>query len=164
MPNKPAPLTAEEITTAKCLMSGCNSAPWHSAGTIVRNEDDQDICVIEERFQWNPGHGKRPTCDVVADAQAIAEARNNYPRAIATIEQQREQIAALSAFVGSFTPPTIQALQAKCTALEKERDRLAQKNLDCREVLVTLFINEGNTEEIARLSVQEVLGEASCPN
>jgi len=28
--------------------------------------------------------------------------------------------------------------------------------------LVTLFINEGNTEEIARLSVQEVLGEASC--
>ena len=95
MPNKPAPLTAEEITTAKCLMSGCNSAPWHSAGTIVRNEDDQDICVIEERFQWNPGHGKRPTCDVVADAQAIAEARNNYPRAIATIEQQRKQIAAL---------------------------------------------------------------------
>jgi len=62
------------------------------------------------------------------------------PRMMDIVEQQREQIA----------------------ALEKERDGLAQNNLDCREVLVTLFINEGNTEEIARLSVQEVLGEASC--
>ena len=114
MPNKHAPLTAEEVTDQKALV----------------------------REGWLP----------------------DLARLFGTIEQQREQIAALSAFVGSFTPPTIQALQAKCTALEKERDRLAQKNLDCREVLVTLFINEGNTEEIARLSVQEVLGEAPCPN
>jgi|GEM_PF-6764731 len=97
-----------------------------------------------------------PVLDITDRLQAERDAF------LATIEQQQKQIEALSAFVGSFTPPTIQALQAKCTALEKERDGLAQNNLDCREVLVTLFINEGNTEEIARLSVQEVLGEASC--